>query len=93
MFWRVMFWRDSTAGDVVDSSCPWGVSWGQSYEKAQMRDSEARPFICTTRLLASFLYDPTLCSAWPYLTLVPEDHGHQARYTVDVPQHDRQYDD
>ena len=62
--------KRSTAGLVS-----WGVSWGQSYEKGQTHNSEARPFIWTTRLNASFLHDPNMCSAWPYLTLVPEDEG------------------
>ncbi|KAF9699005.1 hypothetical protein EKO04_003241 [Ascochyta lentis] len=40
-----------------------------------MHSSEARPFIRSTRLNASFLHDPSLRSASPYLNLVPEDHG------------------
>ena len=28
-----------------------------------------------TRLNASFLHNPSMCSAWPYLTLFPEDEG------------------
>jgi hypothetical protein len=51
------------------------VSWGQSYEKGQMLDSEARPFIWTTRLNAAFLHDPRLCSAWPSLRWFPRMLG------------------
>lgn len=51
------------------------VSWGQSYEKGQMHDSEARPFIWTTRLNAAFLHDPRLCSAWPSLRWFPRMLG------------------
>ena len=66
-------------GDPQQTSCLGAFHKVETMRKAKY-NSEARPFIWTTRLNASFLYDPNFCSAWPYLTLVPEVLGKHTKY-------------